>query len=108
MRAMYKLCTCCVQIFGIVAAILNGHSYADSPYTHFYMEEAELRNSTTLPGTEVELSNMTGTFIFLGISFVYLAAHAFFYALCESRFNKFLVIALETSDFFYEFSQMKQ
>ncbi|CAL8110708.1 unnamed protein product [Orchesella dallaii] len=82
-------------IFGVVAAVLSSHSYSNSPYTEFYSEEVERNNnSRRLPGTELELSNMTASLVFLGISIIYLVAHSLFYAICESRLNKFIDTSL--------------
>ncbi|ODM99514.1 hypothetical protein Ocin01_07167 [Orchesella cincta] len=81
-------------IFGVVSAILSCHSYANSPYSEYYSEELARNNTRRLPGTELELSNMSTTLVFLGISVVYLLAHSLFYIICESRLNKFIDTSL--------------
>lgn len=77
----------------MVSCILCSHSYDESPYTDFYEDQVENGNknaSSVMPGTELELGNVTITVVILGISLVYLAIHSFF-DLSESRANKFMV-----------------
>lgn len=70
---------------------LTSHSYANSPYTDFYSEQSKEGKAKALPGTELELFEVTASGAFLLCSLIYLILYAWIYELCESKINRIVV-----------------